>query len=81
VSGRSPNSDLPPRPKEKQLSDNAVVTAMLGAAGLNVPADEIAELAAGYAGLRASLESLYGPAFADADPYLVPGIPSDLMLS
>jgi hypothetical protein len=63
------------------MTDDAVVTAMLSAAGLFVPADEMAEIVAGYATLRASLESLYGPAFAQAEPYLVPDIPSDLILS
>lgn len=54
------------------MSDEATVTAMFSAAGLTVPADELAELVAGYPGLRADVALLYGPAFDRADPYLVP---------
>jgi hypothetical protein len=45
---------------------------LLAAAGLHPPADELAELVDGYPAIRASLDLLYAPDFADADPYLVP---------
>lgn len=62
------------------MSDETAVTAMLSAAGLTPPADELAELVAGYAQLRSGLDSLYAPAFAQSDPYLVPTVTSGLSL-
>jgi hypothetical protein len=50
---------------------------MLAAAGLAIPPDELAELCALYRDVRASLDRLYGPAFADADPYLVPTVATE----
>jgi hypothetical protein len=46
--------------------------ALIAAAGLPVPPDELAELCAMYRDVRTAIESLYAPAFAAADPYLVP---------
>jgi hypothetical protein len=45
---------------------------LLAVARLHVPADELAELSEQYPTIRASLDLLYAPAFAEADPYLVP---------
>lgn len=60
------------------MSDEPAVSAMLGAAGLHPPIDELAELVSGYASLRSGLDSLYAPAFSEADPYLVPSVASQL---
>jgi hypothetical protein len=63
------------------MPDEMIVTAMLAAARLEVPADELAELVAGYAALKADLDLLYQPAFAEADPLLVPSNSTELSLS
>jgi len=62
------------------MSDELAVNAMLGAAGLVVPPDELAELIAGYPALRKGLDTLHGPEFSGADPYLVPSSSSELRL-
>lgn len=56
------------------MTDQTTVEAMLAAAGLTPPADEVAELVAAYPGLRASIELLYAPEFALAEPLLVPAV-------
>jgi hypothetical protein len=48
--------------------------ALLAAAGLDVPPDELAELCSMYPDVRIQVDRLYAPEFADADPYLVPTI-------
>jgi hypothetical protein len=50
--------------------------AALSMAGLAVPDDELGELSETYTSVRAAVELLYAPAFADADPYLIPTIDS-----
>jgi hypothetical protein len=45
---------------------------LLEVAGLTVPADELLELSGQYPTIRASLDLLYAPVFAEVDPYLVP---------
>lgn len=50
---------------------------MLAAAGLTIPPDELAELCALYRDVRAGLDRLYGPAFTNADPYLVPTVTTE----
>ena len=62
------------------MSDENAVTVLLNASGLKVPADELAELVGAYAKLRADLERLYAPAFAVADPFLVPSTISSVSL-
>jgi hypothetical protein len=47
---------------------------LLAVAGLDIPADEMAELSDLYPTIRAGVDLLYDPAFADADPYLVPTV-------
>lgn len=56
------------------MTDQTTVEAMLAAAGLTPPTDEVAELVAAYPGMRASIELLYAPEFADAEPLLIPAI-------
>lgn len=63
------------------MSDESIVVAMLAAARLDVPPDELGDLIAAYAGIRADLDRLYQPAFAEADPLLVPSMTSVLSLS
>ena len=46
----------------------------MSAAGLRLPPDELAEITSSYPGIRASIELLYGEAFTDGDPFLVPAI-------
>jgi hypothetical protein len=56
------------------MTAQTTVEAMLAAAGLTPPPDEVAELVAAYPALRASIELLYAPEFALAEPLLVPAI-------
>jgi hypothetical protein len=60
------------------MSDESIVVAMLTALRLEVPPDELPELVDSYPGVRADLDLLYQPAFAEADPYLVPSTTSEL---
>ena len=56
------------------MDDTVTVATLLSAAGLRLPPDELAEITSSYPGIRASIELLYGEAFTDADPFLVPAI-------
>jgi hypothetical protein len=53
---------------------DGVPAMLIAAAGLDVPPDELAELCALYPDVRAGLDRLYAPAFAEADPYLIPTV-------
>ena len=52
-------------------TDLAAVRLLLTAAGLQVPEDELARVAAGYPALRARLDAAYDVPVAEATPDLV----------
>jgi hypothetical protein len=56
------------------MNDAIAVETLLTIAGITPPADELAEIVASYAGMRAGLELLYAPEFSAAEPLLVPNI-------
>ena len=56
------------------MEDSVIVETMLGAAGLQVPPDELAEITVSYKGLRTSADLLYGGDFSETDPFLVPAV-------
>jgi hypothetical protein len=56
------------------MDNTAIVETLLGVSGLRLPPDELAEMAAGYPGIRASIDLLYAPEFSEADPFLVPAV-------
>jgi hypothetical protein len=56
------------------MDDRTTVETLLAAAGLTPAPDEIDELAAGYAAMRANVDLLYAPEFRSADPLLVPTV-------
>lgn len=59
------------------MTDNPAAT-LLAASGLtDLPEDELVQLVHDYPPIRRSLDLLYAPEFADADPYLVPTIKED----